>query len=328
MFVFFARYAAFASSKRASRLTIAVLIASFAFAMAAPLLAEETKKIVFIAGRRSHGYGSHEHKAGCMLLAKALNENVKGVKAVVYAEGWPKDATVLDDAATVVMYGDGGGGHMANRHLEQIDRLAKKGIGLVCIHYAVEVPKGKSGDYFVDWIGGYFEAFWSVNPHWTADFSKLPKHAITQGVKPFAINDEWYYHMRFRKDMKGVTPILTATPPDSTRKRGDGAHSGNPTVRGRLGLPEHVAWAAERPDGGRGFGFTGAHFHWNWGNDQFRKLVLNAIVWSAKVDLPEGGVPSKSLTVEDLKANQDYSPPKNFSDERIQKMLDSWKKEG
>ena len=34
-------------------------------------------------------------------------------------------------------------------------------------------------------------------------------------------------------------------------------HSGNPHVRARMGMPEHVAWAYERPGGGRSFGFTG-----------------------------------------------------------------------
>jgi len=26
---------------------------------------------------------------------------------------------------------------------------------------------------------------------------------------------------------------------------------------------------------------SGGHVHWNWGNNQFRKLILNAIVWTA-----------------------------------------------
>jgi hypothetical protein len=85
-----------------------------------------------------------------------------------------------------------------------------------------------------------------------------------------------------------------------------------------------MAWARQRPDGGRGFGFTGGHDHWNWGNDNFRKLVLNAIVWTANVDVPEGGVPSKPLSVEDLMGNQDEPVPENFNKERIQKMLDEW----
>jgi hypothetical protein len=284
------------------------------------------KKIVLIAGGPSHGFGAHDHQAGCMLLAAALNDNVPAVKAQVITGGWPKDPAVLEDAACIVMYGDGGGGHMVNRNLDQMEKLAKKGTGIVCIHYAVEVPKGKSGDYFVDWIGGYFETFWSVNPHWTAAFKELPKHAVTRGVKPFAINDEWYYHMRFRKDMEGVTPILSSVPPEDTRKRGDGPHSGNPHVRARSGMAEHVAWATERPDGGRGFGFTGGHVHWNWGHDDFRKLVLNAIVWCAKADVPENGVPSKSLSVDDLMQNPDEKIPGNFNKENIQKMIAGWQK--
>ncbi len=36
---------------------------------------KDAKKVVLVAGRPSHGYGSHEHKAGCMLLADALNNS-------------------------------------------------------------------------------------------------------------------------------------------------------------------------------------------------------------------------------------------------------------
>ena len=111
--------------------------------------------------------------------------------------GWPEDASAFDGVDCVVMYGDGGRGHMVMRHLDEMDALAKKGIGIVCLHYGVEVPKGPAGEKFLEWIGGYFETDWSVNPHWTANFSSLPDHPITRGVKPFAINDEWYYHMRF-----------------------------------------------------------------------------------------------------------------------------------
>jgi type 1 glutamine amidotransferase len=290
---------------------------------------KNTKKIVLIAGRRSHGYGAHEHKAGCLLLAKALNESGLPVKAVVVTDGWPKDTSVLQDADSIVIYADGGGGHPFNRHLGEIDKLMKKGVGLVCIHYGVEVPKGKSGDAFLDWTGGYFETHWSVNPHWTANYKKLPDHPTSRGVKPFRINDEWYYHMRFREKMAGVTPILSDLPPKSTLRRKDGAHSGNKFVREAVakGEPQHTAWATQRKDGGRGFGFTGGHFHWNWGHNQFRKLVLNAIVWTAKADVPKNGVESKPLTVKDLMANQDYDPPGNFNPARMQKILDDWNKE-
>jgi hypothetical protein len=93
--------------------------------------------------------------------------------------------------------------------------------------------------------------------------------------------------------MKGVTPILSALPPASTLKRRDGPHENNPSVREAVltnKQPQHVMWVYDRPDGGRGFGFTGGHPHKNWGNDNFRKVVLNAILWIAKADVPSNGV--------------------------------------
>ena len=112
--------------------------------------------------------------------------------------------------------------------------------------------------------------------------------------------------MRFRENMEGVTAILSATPPASTLSRPDGAHSGNKHVRARKGMSEALAWARERPDGGRGFGFTGGHVHSNWKDDDFRKLVLNALAWITRAEVPEGGVQSRTPTQEELEANQDY----------------------
>ncbi|MFM8892146.1 MAG: ThuA domain-containing protein, partial [Planctomycetia bacterium] len=143
---------------------------------------------------------------------------------------------------------------------------------------------------------------------WTLARTELAQgHPITRGVKPFETSDEWYYHMRFPEPMAGVTPILTAVPPDSTRERPDGPHGNNPTVRAAKGAREVLAWAYERPAGGRGFGCTGAHFHKNWENDDFRRLLLNALVWTAGLDVPTGGVVS-SVDEADLTANLDDKP--------------------
>ena len=71
-----------------------------------------------------------------------------------------------------------------------------------------------------------------------------------------------------------------------------------------------VCWVIDRPDGGRGFGFTGAHFHNNWANDNFRKTVLNGITWISHVEVPEGGVPSATPNEEELLENQDYPKKK------------------
>jgi len=285
------------------------------------------KKIVFLAGGPSHGYASHAHYAGCALLAKALNENMPSVDAVVYRNGWPKDPKALDGAAAIVIYSDGGGGHPIIPHLDELEPLMKKGVGLALLHYAVEVPKGKPGEKLLEWIGGYFEVDWSVNPFWKAEFKSFPDHPAARGLTPFTMNDEWYYHMRFRENMEGVTPILSAVPPDSTRGP-DGPRSGNPTVRARKGMPEHVGWVYQRPDGGRGFGFTGGHDHWNWANHSFRTAVLNGIVWAAGLEVPPGGVPSKNPTMEQLLENQDFPQPKNFNRRHVEDMLRLWREEG
>ena len=91
--------------------------------------------------------------------------------------------------------------------------------------------------------------------------------------------------------MKGVTPILVAKPDDETRQGESSPRPAGPYkhIVEAKGRDEVLAWAVERPDGGRGFGFTGGHFHKNWGNDDFRTLVLNAILWTAKLDVPSDG---------------------------------------
>ena len=269
----------------------------------------ERKKLVMIAGTPSHKPGDHEFNAGCLLLKKCIDQNVPQMVCVEYDGGWPKDPTAFDNTDAIFIYADGGNGHPALQRdrLALLDALFKQGVGIACAHYAVEVPKEKGGPQLLDWIGGYFEAYWSVNPHWTLEKTVLAKdNPITQGVKPFSINDEWYYHMRFRENMQGVIPILSALPPDSTRgKEGENtSHHGNPDVQKRKGVSEVLAWAAESPGGARGFGFTGGHYHKNWGNEDQRKLVLNALLWVAKLDVPAEGVNS-TVTEEELQQNLD-----------------------
>ena len=279
-----------------------------------PAKSSSAKKVVFVAGTRSHGYGSHEHNAGCLLLAKHLQQAMPNFECDVIQNGWPKNGMeAFEGADAVVFYCDGGGRHFVNPHVDEFDKLMSQGVGLACLHYGVEVPKGKSGDAFLDWIGGYFETHWSVNPHWTAEFKEYPEHPVSNGVKPFAINDEWYFHMRFRPEMQGVTPILSAVAPAATMKRSDGAHSGNPHVRKAVaaGEPQHVAWVSERANGGRGFGFTGGHVHWNWGDENFRKVVLNAICWIAKGEVPASGVSTDNPSRAELEENQDFPKKEN-----------------
>jgi hypothetical protein len=99
------------------------------------------RKVVFVAGRRSHGYGSHDHWAGSLLLSKWLTDNHPQIEAVVHRDGWPTDPNAFDNAAAIVIYSDGGGGHPAVKHLDQLGAMMKRGVGLVLLHYAVEVQE-------------------------------------------------------------------------------------------------------------------------------------------------------------------------------------------
>ena len=289
-----------------------ILICLFTWAicssLAIPAAAEKKAKIVFISGSPSHGPMAHEHRAGNMILAEALNRSGLDIEAVLVPNpGYPEDESILKDAATVVIFCTGHSGHVLNPHLDDFDQLMKSGTGVVMIHWATEAKKGKPGEKFLEWMGGFCDLDWSVNPHWTPHFEEFPDHPIARGIKPFRINDEWYYHMRFVKNMKGVTPILADLPPPETLLRPDGPRSGNPQVRKAVaeGQKQVVAWAYDRPAGGRGFGFTGAHNHVSWQDENFRKVVLNAILWTANVAVPAEGCPSTDVSDEQIKQNLD-----------------------
>ena len=237
-------------------------------------------KVIFLAGPDSHLPGAHEHKAGAELLSSALRQRQPTFETINIYGGWPDDETVFEGADALVMYCDGGESHLISDHLETFDRLLTEGTGIVALHYCVEVPKNSpSSESMLNAIGGYFETWWSVNPHWAANYKDLPNHPITQQIQPFSLLDEWYFNMRFLD--RGVTPILQAIAPASTMERGNGPHSGNDVTRRNVakGVPQVTAWAYERPAGGRGFGYTGGHFHANWENANARELVLNAIEW-------------------------------------------------
>jgi hypothetical protein len=292
-------------------LTAAVIVSS------SPVCTAD-KRIVLIAGRPSHPPGMHEFRAGTMLLQKAL-ASVPGVVVDVYTGGWPSkevDGVRVDDNAALekvdalLIFSDGGKNNPASQgdRMQLLDAQAAKGVVLGFAHYAVEVPAGPPGDALHRWIGGYYETLYSVNPMWKPSFDKFPNHPITRGVAPFATHDEWYFSMRWTPDAAAkakMTPILVATPSDEVRKgpyvspRGPYDH-----IVAASGQAETMMLAFERPDGGRGFGFTGGHTHANWGDPNQRRIMLNALLWLAKIDVPAAGV-QDTITEADLTTNLD-----------------------
>ena len=275
----------------------------------AAVSAPRVRRLVLVAGPPTHPTLMHEFHAGCRLLARCL-EGVKELRVSVHPNGWPQDPEAFAEADAVVLYMDGGAKHPALQgdRLQLLSRLIAQGVGLGCMHYALEVPAEAAGRQWSDWIGGYYEDRYSVNPIWEPEFAALPKHPITRGVRPFRISDEWYFNMRFRPELKGITPLLVAKPSDDVR---DGPYVYPKGPYGHItaarGREETLMWCVERPDGGRGFGFTGGHSHLAWGDDNYRKLILNTLLWLAKVNVPKNGVTS-TVTREQLYENLDDKP--------------------
>lgn len=251
------------------------------------------KRLVIIAGTPSHKAGEHEYNAGALLMKKWL-ANSPDLAVTVCLNGWPTDTTLLTNADGIVLFMDGKQSHLVLKpeYKRQLLSALSQGVGIAALHYAVTLPSG-NGEPLLDILGGFKEDGYSAHGMWTSNFTAIPVHPVTHGVRPFQLYDECYFFLRFRS---GILPVLKATPPDSVRN----------TVASRTasGRPEIVSWVYERPDGGRSFGNTGLHFHNNWRNDNLRKLVLNACRWICRLPVPPDGVQSV-VTDEELRQNLD-----------------------
>lgn len=256
-------------------------------------------RIVLIAGVNSQKEGEHEYFAGTALLMQLLRQT-PGVAPVMARDGWPKNPKIFEGARAIVLFMDGGGkqAHLTPERLAILEKQVGAGAGLVHLHACIDYPK----DFvqrILPWTGGVWDKQISSRGHWVAPVKDFPSHPISRGVKPFEIDDGWLFNNRFVPGNKGLTPLVSIVPPEKLRSTAD--------AKQYPGRPEVVGWAYERPDGGRAFAFTGGHLHSNWTNENLRRFVINGILWSAKVDVPEGGA-KVDLDPTDLERNMERRP--------------------
>lgn len=250
--------------------------------------AMKDKKIVVIAGPiTGHPKNTHEYERSALLLKSVMERSpdLAGVRVETHFGGWPVDERTLDDADSIVMIADGGDRNLTDHPLYVGDRMAvlerqaRRGCGVVFFHWSTFHP-AKHHDRVTEWAGGYFD--YETGPaanHWYSAIKTWegpttlgePSHPALRGVKPFTVQEEFYYNIRFRANDPRIHPLLLTRPPGETRD-----------------YP--VGWAVHRGDGGRSFGFTGGHFYKNWWLPDFRRLVVNAIAWTAGFEIPAGGV--------------------------------------
>jgi hypothetical protein len=236
--------------------------------------------IVLVSGRMKmrDRVGHHDYAAGCALLAAILGQSA-GVHGIVVGDGWPEDEALFDSARAVVCYGSGGTKHdffATPQRVARIQRLTEQGVGLVLVHQAVRCP-GERVAMLSGWAGGAHVVEESDRGHWRTHHRDCPAHPVTRGVEPWAIRDGWLRQIRFVDGMHGVTPLLW-----SSRRHGGSSAGGSADV---------VAWAYDRPDGGRSFSFTGLDAHSAWAAPGVRRLIVNGILWAAGLPVPDGGAP-------------------------------------
>jgi len=256
------------------------------------LAAEEAPapKVLIVAGPCQHPPGTHEAAAGARLM-KHLVENPQGAPPLraEALDDWPQDKGVLEDVRSVVFIGDiFPPERMADpaKVKAELAALMDRGCGLVCIHYATGLRGehvSEDGDHpLLRWLGGYFATggcshHRSVARVLTATIVPAEgDHPVLRGWRAFTFDDEPYWNNYFGKDgpAKNVNPLAKSMmPPDKPKK-------------------EIVAWAVERRDGGRGVGIVLPHYFRSWKVDDLRMLVLNAIFYSAKAEVPPEGVKS------------------------------------
>jgi quercetin dioxygenase-like cupin family protein len=249
--------------------------------------AEPSKKIVLIGGPKSHGVGEHDFPNGIALFKEFLDASpeARRVEVVAYPDGWPTGASALEGASTLVLYfdgvEDGDDSHplFNAAHRAQFEKLMKLGTGVVALHQASTVAASDTTIGLPRWLGGARYGMFDRTEELV--LFKPAAHQISNGVGEFPLSDEFYPTIRFLEDGKNITPILTGTL--------------HPQFRNDKELvieaeTHPVAWAFEREDGGRAFTFTGLHFLKGLDNPALRKLLLNAIFWTAKIDVPKEGV--------------------------------------
>jgi type 1 glutamine amidotransferase len=256
-------------------LTLAVwLLASTAL-----VAADRKAKILLIGKDLDHARNTHTYLSDCALLAGCLRQT-DGVETVI-SNGWPKDPDMVEGVTAIVLHTRLGGtvlfrGPQRQRH--QVEELLKKGVGVTAIHWGTGAETPEGGPW-LQTMGAWFNAEGDGFSRYLVQSSKLRQvdrnHPVCRGWDDFDLREEYYFKLCFLPEARPVMSTVIE------------------------GKEYPIGWVYERRNGGRSFGFVGGHFHDNFGLREFRQAVVNGILWTAHVDVPEKGAPI-SITAKDM----------------------------
>lgn len=250
--------------KTVSRILIGL---GLVFAAATTCRADTKVKVLLIGKKPDHPFGTHMYLHTCKMLAKCLGLH-EGVEAVV-SDGWPRDAAALEGVSTIVVYTTPAAELLLDApHRDEYTALMKRGVGLVTIHWASSVRKDnfdRLGPTWLSCLGGTWVSNVGLHTGKSPLKQSSPGHPVHRGWEEYELHDEYYLNPTITDE---ATPLLQVTVRDK---------------------PVVVGWAYERPGGGRSFGTTLGHYYRNFQREPFRRMIVNAILWTARAEVPQGG---------------------------------------
>jgi type 1 glutamine amidotransferase len=236
-------------------------------------------KIVLIPTALDHPWATHMYSQGCGVLAECLNRNPE-VEAIVSPDlDWPKDPQVLEGVDAIVYYSRAAGDIiLAPERRDQVLKLLREGVGYVAVHWSTATGDAAIGEEYLDILGGWFHFDHSgLKTEKQTVLQADPEHPISRGWESFPVFDEFYLNLKFKERAHPIAKVNVD------------------------GTDQVVAWAFKREDGGRSFGTTLAHFHSNFSIPEFRRMIVNGILWAAQTEIPEQGseieVPEEVLAI-------------------------------
>lgn len=237
--------------------------------------ADDKPQRILLIGQAPDGHppGTHEYRAAASLFLKMLAPMDRLQTLAVSADGnWPEGPELLDGAdAAVVFVSEGAKWLQADaKRLAAFQALAKRGGGLICLHWGMGTRDAK---FIRGWLelfggchGGPDRRYKVVN---VKTHLATPNHPILRGVSPVDVHEEFYFKLKWAQPAEQITPLI------QVRIEGE-----NHTV----------GWAWQRPDDGRSFGFSGLHFHKNWQLESYQRMLTQSVHWVLKREIPKAGV--------------------------------------
>ena len=260
-------------SHRFSPAILSAVLISLLLTSQAPLLAQGSAgtRILFITTAKDHPYGSHMYNFDSRLLAACLNQH-RGVEAIVRS-GFPQDPAELEGLAAIVFFSKPAGEMVLDpRNREKFTRLMQSGAGFVAIHWGTGIGYSKFAEAeeirnaYLDVLGAWFRRPPCGVTIAQAELAQVDsRHPICRGWLGYELRGEYYTDLVFHDRAK---PLVTVN------------------VEGK---DQVVGWTFERADGGRSYGTTLGHFHYNFIRPMHRRMVVNGILWAAQHRIPLAG---------------------------------------